>query len=90
MDSIYKIIDDRGRITIPQEIRTATDINKGDVIKISIKGKQIVLTKVGIVDYKDFTSQELLTNIHNALNYLDKDERIEVIKNVLKALERND
>ena len=87
---ILKIIDARGRLTLPKEIREQVGFQDGDVIKLSVNNNSIVLTKVGILDQQGNTINELKMNIHNALSYMEEKERLQVIELILKTLERGD
>ena len=41
---IYRRIDDLGRIVIPKEVRRQVHLEKGDIMEISVDGRQLILT----------------------------------------------
>ena len=49
------VIDERGRIVIPNEIRARLNLRPGQKLRVSTNGKELVLTPEINVD--DFTSQ---------------------------------
>lgn len=85
-----KIIDDKGRIVIPKELREIASIKVGDVIKISATKKSITLRKVGIVDYEEKSPQDTESVIDNALLSLSEDSRLKIAKKVIDSIERNE
>ncbi|MHA1771724.1 MAG: AbrB/MazE/SpoVT family DNA-binding domain-containing protein [Candidatus Thorarchaeota archaeon] len=48
-------IDERGRITIPKDVRDKVGLKAGDSIIISAKGDKVILTKA--VDVKTFIKE---------------------------------
>ena len=85
-----KIIDDKGRIVIPKELREIASIKVGDIIKISATKKSITLRKVGIVDYEEKNPQDTESVIDNALLSLSEDSRLKIAKKVIDSIERNE
>lgn len=85
-----KIIDDKGRIVIPKELREIASIKAGDVIKVSATKKSITLRKVGIVDYEEKSPQDTESVIDNALLSLSEDSRLKIAKKVIDSIERNE
>ena len=45
---VYKLLDEKGRVLIPLEIRQKAEMEKGDILKVSINSGKIVISKVDI------------------------------------------
>ena len=43
---VYKLLDEKGRVLIPLEMRQKAEIEKGDILKVSINTGKIVISKV--------------------------------------------
>ena len=43
---VYKLLDEKGRVLIPLEMRQKAEMEKGDILKISINSGKIVISKV--------------------------------------------
>lgn len=86
--SYYKILDDKGRLAIPKELREIASIHPGDVLKISATSKSISLHKVGIVDHEGQNIYDTESILYNALQSLPKTKQIRVAKSILNTLER--
>ena len=42
---ITRHVDDLGRVVIPKELRKSLNINEGDAMEITAKGKEVILIK---------------------------------------------
>lgn len=51
MKNIYRVLDNKGRVTIPFDIRTAMKLSGNDVLSFSFDGNQIVITKEKICNH---------------------------------------
>lgn len=87
---MIRILDARGRITIPKEIRDLANIQSDDIVKMIPDEGSILIRKVGVQDYLGNTQKELIDNIQNALALLSKTKRIKVAKSIIGSLERMD
>ncbi len=50
---IYRRIDDLGRIVIPKEVRRQVHLEEGDMMEISVDGRQLILTPYASVTDAD-------------------------------------
>ena len=41
---VYKLLDEKGRVLIPLEMRQKAEIEKGDILKVSINTGKIVIS----------------------------------------------
>ncbi len=87
--SAIKIIDDKGRISIPKELREFSSILTGDVVKLIASPQGLVLRKVGINDLTSNDEKDIEATIHNAFNALSVKRQIAIVKSVIETLERN-
>ena len=42
---VYKVLDEKGRVLIPLEMRQKAEMEKGDILKVSINSGKIVISK---------------------------------------------
>ena len=47
---VYKVLDEKGRVLIPLEMRQKAEMEKGDILKVSINSGKIVISKVDILE----------------------------------------
>ena len=47
---VYKLLDEKGRVLIPLDMRQKAEMEKGDIVKVTINSGKIVISKVDIVE----------------------------------------
>ncbi|MDE8032402.1 hypothetical protein PT089_02780 [Erysipelothrix rhusiopathiae] len=84
-----KVLDDKGRLVIPKDLRDFTSFQSGDVIKITASPQEITLRKVGVVDHVTSDTKDIESSIQNAFNVLPPYRQIAIVKQAIEILERN-
>ena len=46
--NIHKVVDDKGRVHIPSEVRKMAEIKESDIVRLFVNGKSIVIEKVDL------------------------------------------
>ena len=59
---VYKLLDEKGRVLIPLEMRQKAEIEKGDILKVSINTGKIVISGLLKSKYKAFEIQDALVS----------------------------
>ncbi len=85
---LVKVLDDKGRIAIPKELRNIASLESGDVIKIIATPTEIMLRKIGIVDHISNSDKDIESSIKNGFNALPLKRQIAFAKSVIEILER--
>ncbi len=47
---VYKLLDEKGRVLIPKEMRQMAEMEGGDIVKLSVTSGKISVSKVEIVE----------------------------------------
>ena len=47
---VYKLLDEKGRVLIPKELRQKAEMEYGDILKLSVCGGKLSIVKVDIVE----------------------------------------
>ena len=47
-EPVYKLMDEKGRVLIPKELRQKAEMEGGDIIKLSVCGGKLTAVKVDI------------------------------------------
>jgi len=87
--SAIRVIDNRCRITIPQELRDLCNLEEGSIVKIEAVNSNIVIRKVAVIDSANQSEQENKDLITTAMNALQPNAQLKIAKGVLNNLERN-
>jgi len=74
--SLKVILDDRGRITIPSEIRKKLRLKKGTILLIEVREKMIILKPLRKISAKDLLGiagkeEVSIEEIEKSLSYTD-------------------
>lgn len=87
-NTVIKLIDDRGRISIPLSIREALQFEAGDILKLEASDNKLIIRKVAILDLEGQSEQDILAVIHNAVSSLSKEKKLHVATQIIKLIER--
>lgn len=89
MDNVtYKVLDDKGRITIPLEMRKRLDLHAGAVIRVAWNGEknEISLSKAEVIDYGAEDPEMLETCIYAAVRTLTKERKVALAASLLSPM----
>lgn len=86
----FKILDQQGRIIIPQEIRDKADIHKGDIVEIRNNRIGIQITKLDIVKLNDESTESLRNMVISSAKKLDKKSLLTLAKKLVELAERTE
>lgn len=86
----FKILDQQGRIIIPQEIRDKADIQKGDIVEIRNNRIGIQITKLDIVKLNDESKETLRNMVISSARKLDKKSLLTLAKKLVELAERTE
>ena len=86
--AVYKVIDEKGRITIPLPYRKAAGLLAGDVVRVARdgKGNGLILTKADVVDFADEDPEIMEACIYAAVKTLSDKQKLELAANLLSPL----
>jgi len=59
--AIYKVVDNKGCVLIPKELRGAAEINRGDIVKLGIDKGRVTVQKVDLIEIGDLSPQAVET-----------------------------
>ena len=89
-NTVIKLIDDRGRISITLSIREALQFEAGDILKLEASDNKLIIRKVAVLDLEGQSEQDILAVIHNAVSSLSKEKKLQVATQIIKLIERMD
>lgn len=86
--AIYKILDDKGRITIPLQYRKAAGLLAGDVVRVAKdgNGNGLILTKAEVVDFAAEDPEMMEACIYAAVRTLSREKKLELAASLLSPL----
>ena len=79
---VYKLLDEKGRVLIPLEMRQKAEIEKGDILKVSINTGKIVISKVDIL--------EVGKHVHAAVKTMSHEKQVALAARILKLAQQEE
>lgn len=86
----YQIIDSRGRVYLPKQLKDVLKLNNGDIIKWTVKNQQLQLHKVLLVEVGDQSEDALEAYVSAVLPTLSRDRQLALAAQLLKQINRED
>lgn len=87
---IYKIMDGKGRVLIPKELRTATGMDYGDIVKVGINQGTVCIKKVDLIEVGDQSPEAVEAFIHAAIRDMPQEKQISIAARLLELIERKE
>ncbi|NPV89713.1 MAG: AbrB/MazE/SpoVT family DNA-binding domain-containing protein [Firmicutes bacterium] len=86
---IYKVLDDKGRILIPKELRAAAEMQPGDIIKLGIQKGVITAKKVDLIEVGDQSPQVVEDYVFSAVKTMERPTLLSLAARLIALLEEN-
>ena len=83
---IYKIVDGNGRVLIPKEVRAATGIGYGDIVKLGVMDGKVMVQKVTLVEAGDQSPAAVEAFVRSAFKSMPDHTRISLISELSALL----
>ena len=78
---VHKLLDEKGRILIPKEFR---QMECGDIVKLSVSGGKIILSKVDIVEMGSQDPETMEAYVNAAVKQLNPAKQVALAARILK------
>lgn len=76
---IYKLVDGKGRILIPKELRTAAGMDYGDIVRLGVANGRVSVRKVDIIEVGDQSPEAVEAYVRAAFKAMPDDTRLSLI-----------
>ena len=85
---IYKIVDGKGRVLIPKEMREAARMGYGDIVRLSIQQGVVTAKKVELIEVGDQSPEAVEAFVHAAIREMPEDTQIAIAARLLELVEQ--
>lgn len=85
---IYKIMDGKGRVLIPKELRTASGMDYGDIVKIGINQGTVSVKKVDLIEVGDQSPDAVEAFVRAAIKGMPDNTRLSLITDLTELLKQ--
>lgn len=86
---IYKVLDDKGRVLIPRQLRAAAGMNHGDIIKLAVQKGVVTAQKVDLIEVGDQSPQAVEAYVFSAVRTMEKQTLLSLAVRLTALLEEN-
>lgn len=85
---IYKLIDESGRVLIPNELRKKADMETGDIVKLSVSGGRLSVVKVDIVEVGSQDPAMVESFVNAAVKSMGREKQVTLARKILQMAEQ--
>ena len=85
---IYKIVDGKGRVLIPKELREAAHMGYGDIVRFGIQQGVVTAKKVELIEVGDQSPEAVEAFVHAAIREMPEDTQIAIAARLLELIEQ--
>ncbi|MEA5022207.1 hypothetical protein DesLBE_3923 [Desulfitobacterium sp. LBE] len=86
--TMYKIIDSKGRILIPKELRGACAMDCGDIVKLSLGQGFLTAKKVDLIEVGDQSPEAVEAFVRAAIQTMPEETQIGIAARLLELVEQ--
>ena len=76
---IFKILDDKGRVLVPQEIRSSLGLSKGDVVALRTEAGRLTVKKAVVVEGAHMPPAAKKAYVESALREFNGEQLAELL-----------
>jgi len=87
---VYKLLDQKGRILIPQELGTQAGMSYGDIVGLRVQNGNIEARKVDVIEIGDQSPGAVEAYVRAAFRTMPDDTRISLISELSKLLNQKE
>lgn len=85
--AIYKVVDDKGRVLIPKELRRAAEINQGDIVKLGMDKGRVTAQKVDLIEVGDQSPQAVEAYVFSAVKTMEKQTLLSLTARLINLID---
>lgn len=84
---VYKIIDGKGRVLIPRELRAASGMEYGDIVRLELSDGRVSVKKIDIVEIGDKSPEAVEAYVRAAVREMSEEKQIAIAAQLLELLQ---
>ena len=85
---VYKLVDEKGRVLIPQNIRDAAKIQRGDIVRLGLSGGNVTVQKVYVIEAGVLSPEMVEAYVRAAIKSIPDDVRLELISELSALIQQ--
>lgn len=85
---IYKILDEKGRVLIPKALRTAAEMEHGDIVRLGVQKGVVTAKKVDLIEIGDQSPEAVEAFVRAVIRDMPEDTLISIAARLLDIIEK--
>lgn len=85
---VYKLVDEKGRVLIPQNIRDAAKIQRGDIVRLGLSDGNVTVQKVDVIEAGVQSPEMVEAYVRAAIKSIPDDVRLELIRELSALIQQ--
>ncbi|WOC32129.1 MULTISPECIES: AbrB/MazE/SpoVT family DNA-binding domain-containing protein [Caproicibacterium] len=85
---VYKLIDGKGRVLIPKELRSAAGMDYGDIVRLGVTNGRVSIRKIDIIEVGDQSPDAVKAYVRAAFKTMPDDTRLSLIAELTELLKQ--
>ena len=87
-ESVYKVVDSRGRVHLPKEFRGKMDLDCGEIVKLTAGKDGLQVKKVHLIELGDKSPEAVEAFVHAAATAMSREKQMELAARLLELLRK--
>lgn len=84
----YRIIDSKGRVLIPKDMRSASGLDYGDIVKLNVRQGAVSIQKVELIEVGDQSPEAVEAYVRAAIKRMPDDTQLGLITDLTELLKQ--
>lgn len=84
LKDVYRLIDAKGRVYLPKELRDALGLEPGGFVKLAVDGCDLRVKKVHLIEVGDLSPEAMEAYVEVATARMPRDKQIELASHLLE------
>ena len=81
-------VDYKGRIYVPKELRTAADINCGDIVRLTVSKGDLCIRRVHVIEIGDKSPEAVEAYVRAAVKGMPREKQISMAAELMRQIEQ--
>ena len=86
----YKLIDSKGRVYLPKELRDSLEMDCGDFVKLTEQDSKLCIQKVHLIEIGVQSPEAAETYVYTAAAAMPREKQVELAAMLLKKIKESE
>ena len=85
---VYRLIDSKGRVTIPKDLRDTTEMDCGDIVKLGMYKGSVIVKKVDVIELGDHSPEAIEAYVFAVVKTMPQNKQMELASCLFRLIEQ--